>query len=793
MDEERLIVALEARIRDFERNMQKAERKGTQSYQRLRTGSRTATTAMERDMTRASGRINQALAATSSRIGAFGKAFAAGAVTAGIAAITTGATRAIRSMAEIEQQANRAGLSVQAFQELKYVSEQSRIDVDAMIDGLKELQLRADEFVVTGKGSGADAFRRLGYDARDLARRLEEPEELFLDIVDRLEDMDRAAQIRIADEVFGGTGGERFVELLAEGDEGIRDMMTRANELGLVMDSEAIAKAAELDRKFAEITQRVATLAKTVTVNLAGSIEDALTIDVDDIFGSAERAIAMMGEENYRALKDAKGITEEQIDTVEDLQDTYEGLFRAINSATGPDGIRLMDVADVEEAHALAAILQDIEAEMSAFKTGETSASEFEASVADAVEEAQGLLTQLSNVDAQRFGNVISAVDAIATALTTATRKAAELRANMPEGDTETAVTYGPQNGRPRYTSPGTDLAPRASPRPQLPSVNHSFGVPDPEPTRSGGSGGGSSSSDFEAEIDRTRERIALLEAESVALVAVAESGREYGDAVEYARKRAELLVAAKREGREITPELRAEIDQLAQAYTMAGVNAEEAADRLERMQEAAEGGIDRMTDLFFSIVDGSMTAREAVAQLLVEIAKVQMRQQLMNAASAVPGGGIFATFGKLLGFAGGGYTGDGGRTEPAGVVHRGEYVVRASEVEKPGVRQLLDAINDGMPGFARGGYVSGPMPSPSLPYQVSGSSTQKVVVENKTEIINNAKGVSVQEETEERADGSRLQRFVLSDMVAKGMSTQGGAGQTMLKNGGLRTPRPRR
>ncbi|MEQ9038265.1 MAG: hypothetical protein RIE24_07930, partial [Silicimonas sp.] len=235
MDDERLIVALEARIRDFERNMAKAERRGTKTYTGLRRGSKVATTAMERDMLGSTRRINQALATTSTRIGSFGKAFAAATIAAGMAAITRGSTQAIRSMAEIGRQAERAGLSITAFQELKFVGEQNRIEVDALVDGLKELQLRADEFIVTGQGPAAEAFKRLGYGASDLKRRLEEPEELFAELIGRMEGLDSAAQIRVADEVFGGTAGERFVELLDQGERGIRQLTARANELGIVI------------------------------------------------------------------------------------------------------------------------------------------------------------------------------------------------------------------------------------------------------------------------------------------------------------------------------------------------------------------------------------------------------------------------------------------------------------------------------------------------------------------------------------------------------------------------------
>ena len=80
--------------------------------------------------------------------------------------------------------------------------------------------------------------------------------------------------------------------------------------------------------------------------------------------------------------------------------------------------------------------------------------------------------------------------------------------------------------------------------------------------------------------------------------------------------------------------------------------------------------------------------------------------------------GGLFG----LLGFDEGGYTGDGDRLEPAGIVHKGEFVTNAMATRK--FYPLLDAINSGalkpemadsvmqamlgrrLPGYANGGIV---------------------------------------------------------------------------------------
>lgn len=83
--------------------------------------------------------------------------------------------------------------------------------------------MRSDEFIATGKGPAAEAFGRLGIDAASLKEKLKDPSALFSEIIGKLGQLEKAAQIRIADEIFGGTGGEKFVQLIDQGEAGIRD------------------------------------------------------------------------------------------------------------------------------------------------------------------------------------------------------------------------------------------------------------------------------------------------------------------------------------------------------------------------------------------------------------------------------------------------------------------------------------------------------------------------------------------------------------------------------------------
>lgn len=58
------------------------------------------------------------------------------------------------------------------------------------------------------------------------------------------------------------------------------------------------------------------------------------------------------------------------------------------------------------------------------------------------------------------------------------------------------------------------------------------------------------------------------------------------------------------------------------------------------------------------------------------------------------------------FGYASGGYTGHGGRYEPAGIVHRGEVVFSQSDVARHGGALIVDMMRRGAPGYADGGMV---------------------------------------------------------------------------------------
>ncbi|SDE98609.1 hypothetical protein SAMN04488105_110243 [Salipiger thiooxidans] len=632
---ERITILLQARDRDFARAMDR----NNKLIARLQRDAGRNTSKMARD-------IDSNLSKAAASVGALGKAFVAGAAATAVGVLTSNLTQGVRAVAQIGDEARRSGLGVEAFQALGYVATQSRIPIDALVDGMKELNLRADEFIVTGKGPAAEAFARIGLGAADLERKLEAPEELLLEIIGRMEDLDHAAQIRVADEVFGGTGGERFVELLARGEDGMRAMMQEAREMGLVMEAELVARAQRIDAEFSRLIERSSTWAKGLAVALADLPFDVVETRLREIFPDEGEGRAILGDEIYDRLSEVTDLADEQVEGLRLLAAEYSRLGEEADRLRPSLDQAVLSLDGLEEKEAAAAIMAARERMVDlndGLQDGTIGADDFRIGMLEATEQVEEALAGLEDIDRVSFSGVISQVGALARSLVKVAALAADVNRTLPGGTLETT----PMPGEPVAAElPPGRYAPTSSPRPQMPGVDFSFGVPD-APKGGGGGGGSEKQSDWERELERTREEIARLEAESASLLVVAEYGTELGDAMEYARKRAELLYAAQQSGLEITPELTAQIDEQAMAWMRASLEADAHADRLEQLQDRAERGADAMTDLFMSIFDGSMSARDAVLQLIAEILRAQAMQGVSTLAGA--GGGVTGWLGGLL------------------------------------------------------------------------------------------------------------------------------------------------
>ena len=131
--------------------------------------------------------------------------------------------------------------------------------------------------------------------------------------------------------------------------------------------------------------------------------------------------------------------------------------------------------------------------------------------------------------------------------------------------------------------------------------------------------------------------------------------------------------------------------------------NLQELVDAAVAAQQAADAFTNAFKGMEDALVQFAMTGKlsfsDMAKSIIADIIRIQAR-----AAVAGIAGSLGSAVGNLFGFASGGYTGDGGKYEPAGIVHRGEYVINAQSTRKLGVN-YLNSLN----GYAQGGLVGAP------------------------------------------------------------------------------------
>ncbi len=145
----------------------------------------------------------------------------------------------------------------------------------------------------------------------------------------------------------------------------------------------------------------------------------------------------------------------------------------------------------------------------------------------------------------------------------------------------------------------------------------------------------------------------------------------------------------------------------------------------------------------------------------------------LLGRALGIGGGGVTSTISSGTGglYADGGYTGHGGKYDPAGIVHRGEYVFDAAATSRIGVH-ALESIRRGLPGYAGGGYVP---PQSYLPP----SANSNAPAQRPAPIVNNVQvvappGSQVRQEERKNESGGKDLLVMIDEAVADRLATPG-------------------
>jgi hypothetical protein len=227
----RLVVSLEARLTAFDKAMANA----------VRTGDDTAS------------KIERRFRAAESNLSKFGRTigFDLKSIVAGLStgALTAFIGRAVKGMADISDNAKRAGLDVANFQKIVFAARQEGGSQDAIIQGFAKLNVEL--------GKAGEKGNALGKVFRDnnisIAEMQGDPVKAMLTLADLMKNAATATDRATIGTAGLGKNYKELLPFLAQGSDAIKEQMDRFENLGGVIDSKALKAAKELDDQLTAI------------------------------------------------------------------------------------------------------------------------------------------------------------------------------------------------------------------------------------------------------------------------------------------------------------------------------------------------------------------------------------------------------------------------------------------------------------------------------------------------------------------------------------------------------------
>ncbi|MEJ8308814.1 phage tail length tape measure family protein [Agrobacterium larrymoorei] len=473
----------------------------------------------------------------------------------------------------------------------------------------------------------------------------------------------------------------------------------------------------------------------------------ALISAVAERWGDAVPALREYADQLKRAqegadLQTATGNAIERV--LADATKGYAGLKDAAVQASLE-----MQTGNQEARQSFAVLIGDVTAlegkigELSdAYKAGKDTSKEMEAVT-------ETLARMLEN-DASRASDTLSGrIEYLSNMFVAAAGNAAKLREQslLAEASARTAL-FPSQGSYPgtfqsadntiqneKYSLPFDGPTPTNRPSDLDTDKNRGFGTPKrarvPKKT---------SADRFAEDIQAVRDRTEALRQEMALIGLSNEEQAKRRTALDLEQKAlADLREEARKKGEKdlesitLSPDKIAAIEQEASAYARQSEALRKAQEQQQKLNEWNNVARDATRGFIDDLIHGE-SAADAFAAALSRIADALLDDVLnsifkVNNAAGGGSGFLSGLFGGIFGGGGskfpsapgglysdGGYTGAGGKYQPAGVVHKGEYVFDQAAVKAAGGPAAMEAMRRNLKGYANGGAVGVSVPSlPSL------------------------------------------------------------------------------
>lgn len=655
------------------------------------------------------------------------KKFAKGAAAAVAAATTAFAAmtkKTINTMDSMSKMAQSAGVSVEALSRLGFAAELSGSSTEGLATNLVRLTKGMSD-AQQGIGEAKKAFDALGMDGGSIKT----ADEALLQIADKFQNMpDGAEKTAIAYNLFGRAGA-KMIPMLNQGRAGLAAMGDELEGFGGVITTEGAQAAEQFNDQLTRLSKAFSGIFISISNNVLPPINKYIdaVVAAEKVTGNWFEALAKI------TLGGVPDSLDEFTIKIAELEHRLGTLKKARDEGRFQEGIAPVSISALEDELKLLKNLAELE-----------------------VQRREGLTTVTATPSFEPLKIPDGSQDKLTEMLETVQKIAGEF-----EKERETSLEM--LNIREKMLGMTDDE------RKVQESVNEVLDetrakIDEINKQRLEAANAGANArvlSQFDVEIEKVKQL-----------------GQEYAGLAETQQRSA---IASQRT---FSFGWSSAFNQYAEDATN---SAQTAGAMFSSITSNMSSAINRFVDT------GKLSFADFANSVIKDLIRIQLQTQLSQGLNAIIGavgsafagsfGGTGATAmgaGTTAGGAGavafpvslasGGYTGNGGKFEPAGVVHRGEYVLNSAATSRIGVGNL-DQMNKG---FANGGFVGS-----------SGSTGGGVNINIKNEA--GAEGYKATAQARQNTDGGINVDVLVRRAVSADLQSNGALSQQMANTFGLR------
>ena len=176
---------------------------------------------------------------------------------------------ALDRLGDLKDAADSIGITTDALQELRYAAQLNGVSTEALQTNLEKLAKNLGDASLGGSAA-KQSLDELGLSASELAS---VPLETALGMIaDKLNAIDNPMQrAALAADMFGKSG-VKMINILSGGSQGLQDMAAEANKLGVVINQDVIANAAEAGDKLDALTMVISANLTEALVNVGPAL-----------------------------------------------------------------------------------------------------------------------------------------------------------------------------------------------------------------------------------------------------------------------------------------------------------------------------------------------------------------------------------------------------------------------------------------------------------------------------------------------------------------------------------------